>query len=60
MHIIIVDDNGLKHEEVISNGKKGIGPDIAIRTTLRLFQQIYPPGYVNYILRNIMSEGIQP
>ena len=59
MHIIIVDDNGLKHEEVISNGKKGIGPDLAIRTTLRLFLQIYPPAYVNYVLRNIMSEGIQ-
>ena len=59
MQITIIDDNGQKYEKVLSNGRKGVGPEEAIRCSLQLLSSVFTPGHINYVLRKHIFPDFQ-
>ena len=52
MQIIVIDDNGQRHEKILTNGKSGVEPDKAIYAIIELLSVIYPPYLIKYVFRN--------
>ena len=55
MTITIIDDNGRTYEKVLPVRKSGNTPEVAINAALHMFQEVYTPYHVSYVLKRHMD-----